>query len=95
MSRSPMEIRADQTQATQTLASIQTSIGRAVQQTRNSFMAIVGEAEALAEFVNDRPDAFVEADLTFVGTQIAALADTVDTVAAELRALVPTAPSGD
>lgn len=92
MSRSPMEIRADQTQATQTLASIQTNIGRAVQQTRNSFTSIVSEATALSQFIAERPDAFVPEDAAFLGSQIAALADTVDTVAAELRALVPANP---
>jgi hypothetical protein len=90
-----MEIRADQTDATQRLASIQTNIGRAVQQTRNSFSSIVAEATALSAFIAERPDAFVAEDAAFLGGQIAALADTVDTVAAELRALVPTAPSGD
>lgn len=92
MPRSPMEIRADQTQATQTLAKIQTDIGRATQQTRNSFSSIVAEATALAGFIASKPDAFVTEDAAFLGAQIAALADTVDTVATELRLLVPSNP---
>jgi uncharacterized coiled-coil protein SlyX len=89
MPRSPIEIQAAQTKGIQMLDKIQTDIGRAVQQTSNSFAAVVSEATALQAFMVANDDAFQAADLAFLAQQIAGLATTVDTVASQLRALIP------
>ena len=93
MSRSPLEIQATQTQAIQMLSEIQIATNRAVQQTTNSFTSVLQQATALQTLMAANTDSFVAADAAFLATQIAGLATTVDTVAANLRALLPS--SGD
>ena len=92
MSRSPLEIQSTQAQAIQMLSEIQIATNRAVQQTTNSFTSVLQQATALQTLMADNTDSFVTADAAFLATQIAGLATTVDTVAANLRRLLP---SGD